>query len=44
MNITCDNASLANMLGIPQAAAKDGILVEGSDVKAEIAMIIMETE
>ena len=37
MNITCDNASLANMLGIPQAAAKDGILVEGSDVKAEIA-------
>ena len=37
MNITCDNAELANMLGIPQAAADDGILVEGSDVKAEIA-------
>ena len=37
MNITCDNAELADILGIPQAATQDGIYVEGSDVKAEIA-------
>ncbi len=37
LNITCNNEKLANMLGIPQAAADDGILAEGSDVKAEIA-------
>ena len=37
MNITCDNAELADILGMPQAATQDGIYVEGSDVKAEIA-------
>lgn len=37
MNITCDNAELADILGIPLAATQDGIYVEGSDVKAEIA-------
>lgn len=37
MDITCDNAELADLLGIPQAATEEGIFVEGSDVKAEIA-------
>lgn len=37
MNITCSNEKLANLLGIPDAAKDSGIIVEGSDVKAEIA-------
>ncbi len=28
MNITCDNAELADILGIPQAATQDGIYVK----------------
>lgn len=30
MNITCDNAELTDILGIPQAATQDGIYVEGN--------------
>jgi flagellin len=35
LQITCDNSSLANMLGISQAATTTGLTAEGSDVKAD---------
>lgn len=35
--ITCTNADLATMLGIPEAATDAGIKVSGKDIKAEIS-------
>lgn len=35
LTINCENKELAGLLGINQATAKDGWVVEGSDVKAE---------
>ena len=35
LQITCDNTTLASMLGIADAATTDGLTAEGSDVKAD---------
>jgi flagellin len=35
LQITCNNSTLANMLGIPAAATTAGMSAEGSDVKAD---------
>jgi flagellin len=37
LTITCDNAELAGLLGIPSAATEDGLYAEGTDVQADFA-------
>jgi flagellin len=37
LTITCDNADLAAMLGIPSAATDEGLYAEGTDVQADFA-------